>query len=144
MEKVQVGRMRKGSYALLVRLEEDTKIELGTGTKLLEKGFYIYFGSAFGTGGLRRIQRHREVAEGERDVKYWHIDYLTCLEYSELLEAVKFPEKDIECELAKEAEETVESFGSTDCSCRSHLAYFPQREDADAFIEDLRSEYVDS
>ncbi|MFB6174783.1 MAG: DUF123 domain-containing protein [Candidatus Nanohalobium sp.] len=134
----------KGSYTLLIELEEDTKIELGTGPKHLEKGFYIYFGSAFGTGGLKRVQRHREVSSGKRDVKHWHIDYLTGLESSELLEALKFPEKDIECDLAGEADEKVEAFGSTDCSCNSHLAFFPDRETAEAFLDRLRSEYVDS
>lgn len=136
--------MTKGSYILLIELDEDTEIELGTGPKLLEKGFYTYFGSAFGPGGLKRIDRHKEVSSGEREVRHWHIDYLTGLESSELVEAVKFPEKDIECDLSSEADRKVEDFGSTDCSCFSHLAYFTEEESAEAFIGELKAEYLDS
>jgi endonuclease-3 len=132
----------KGSYILLIELEKDTQIEVGTGKKSLKKGLYIYFGSAFGPGGLKRIERHREVSNRERDVQHWHIDYLSGLEASELVEAVRFPEKDIECELASEAEETVEGFGSTDCDCGSHLAYFSERTEAEAFLERMREEFL--
>lgn len=132
----------KGSYILLIELEEETEIEIGTGKKHLEKGLYTYFGSAFGPGGLKRIERHREVSKGERDVKHWHIDYLSGLESSELIEEVRFPEKDIECDLSSEAEKKVEGFGSTDCGCRSHLAFFEDREVAEAFIDDMKYKFL--
>lgn len=132
----------KGSYILLIELEEKTEIELGTGKKELDKGLYTYFGSAFGPGGLKRIQRHREVSKSQRDVRHWHIDYLSGLEASELVEAVRFPEKDIECDLSSEAEEKIDGFGSTDCGCDSHLAYFPGKEDAEAFIEGMKEKFL--
>lgn len=134
----------KGSYILLIELNSDSEIEVGGEEKHLDKGFYTYFGSAFGPGGLKRIDRHKEVSKGKRDVRHWHIDYLSGLEDSNIIEAIKFPEKDLECELAQEAGQKVENFGSTDCSCRSHLGYFPDRDTADKFIESLRSDYLDS
>lgn len=134
--------MKKGSYILLIELKETEKIEIGSGKRKLEKGFYTYFGSAFGTGGLKRVQRHRKQASGERSVEHWHIDYLTTLEDSELVETVKFPEKDLECELADEAESMVEAFGSTDCKCGSHLGYFENKEEAEAFLQDMKSQYI--
>ncbi|MFB6115543.1 MAG: DUF123 domain-containing protein [Candidatus Nanohalobium sp.] len=133
--------MRKGSYILLVELEEDFRIEIGGDEKLLKKGFYTYFGSAFGPGGLKRIKRHREVSKGEREVRHWHIDYLTGLEVSEIIESVKFPQQDIECELASEAENYVENFGSTDCSCGSHLSYFNSRQEAEAFLDRMEEKF---
>ena len=132
----------KGSYILLIELEKDTQIEIGTGEKQLEKGLYTYFGSAFGPGGLKRIERHKEVSKGERDVKHWHIDYISGLESSKIVETVRFPEKDIECELAQQAGEKVDGFGSTDCNCNSHLAYFVDREGAEAFITDMKEKFL--
>lgn len=132
----------KGSYILLIELEEDTQIKIGTGKKDLKQGFYTYFGSAFGPGGLKRIQRHRKVSSGQRDVKHWHIDYLSGLENSKMLEAVKFPEKDIECDLASESGGKIEGFGSTDCKCSSHLAYFRDKETVEVFIEDMKEKFL--
>lgn len=134
----------KGSYVLLIELDKASEIEVSGEKKDLKKGFYTYFGSAFGPGGLKRIERHREVSKGERDTRHWHIDYLSGLKDSHIVEAIKFPEKDLECELAEKAGEKVENFGSTDCSCSSHLGYFPDREEADMFIEGLKKEYLDS
>lgn len=141
MEEIQGGRMKKGSYALLISLGEEKNIELSTGIKQLKKGFYVYFGSAFGPGGLKRIERHREVSKGKRDVKHWHIDYLTRLESSEIIDTVKFPGEDIECDMASRADKRVEGFGSTDCGCGSHLAYFSDKKLARTFIEELRAAY---
>lgn len=132
----------KGSYILLIELDEASDVEVGGEVKHLEKGFYTYFGSAFGPGGLKRIQRHREVSEEERDVRHWHIDYLSGLENSKIVEAVRFPEKDIECELASEAEDKIEAFGSTDCGCGSHLGYFEERQGAEIFLEGVRQEFL--
>ncbi len=136
--------MTKGSYILMIELQEDTRIEIGPGERLLESGYYLYFGSAFGTGGLERIQRHREVASGEREVRHWHIDYLTSLQQAHLEDSLKLPGLDTECEMAQRADEKVDSFGASDCGCRSHLAYFATEEEARDFLRDIRSEYLDS
>ncbi|PSH01052.1 MAG: DUF123 domain-containing protein [Nanohaloarchaea archaeon SW_7_46_7] len=136
--------MKKGSYILLIELEEKETVKIGPGNRELEKGFYTYFGTAFGPGGLKRVERHSKQATGEKNVKHWHIDYLTTLEKSRMIKAVKFPEKDLECELASQAENTVEAFGSTDCECGSHLAYFHGKEEAEAFLKKMKAEYLDS
>ncbi len=83
-------------------------------------------------GGIEaRIERHL------RDDKklFWHIDYILSemvvvgVICAELLERY-------ECRLAKHLSssfENIESFGSSDCGCRSHLFYSP-------YYEQLHSE----
>ncbi|MFB6180920.1 MAG: DUF123 domain-containing protein [Candidatus Nanohalobium sp.] len=132
--------MKKGSYALQVKLEKPVKIKPGKPEKL-GKGFYTYFGSAHGPGGLKRVQRHREVSKEEREVKHWHIDYLTGNKNSEVVEALKFPGKDIECRMAEKAQETIRGFGSTDCGCSSHLAYHRDLEEAEKLLEKLLQKF---
>ncbi|MCK4902633.1 MAG: GIY-YIG nuclease family protein, partial [Thermoplasmatales archaeon] len=62
----------KGSYILLIELENDSKIQIGKlGDILFKKGFYVYIGSAL-NGLEQRINRHLRA-----DKKlHWHIDYL--------------------------------------------------------------------
>lgn len=95
-------------------------------------GFYTYAGSAFGPGGLNRVQRHQRTAEEGTD-PHWHIDHLLVREDASVEDAVTFPGEDIECRLAgRMGGERVDGFGCTDCSCRSHLAYHPDRGSLDA------------
>lgn len=116
----------KGTYVLILRLNNDTDIIVGKlrGLKF-EKGFYAYIGSALGTGGFKRVTRHFNVASGKNHVRKWHIDYLS--PHSEVICAVLLPTDDaIECAIAKEFAEIFESingFGCTDCACRSHLFF---------------------
>ena len=50
----------KGSYCLVFELKEQQTIQIGKpGKFLFETGYYSYFGSAQGSGGLRpRISRY--------------------------------------------------------------------------------------
>jgi Uri superfamily endonuclease len=62
-----------GTYVLLLRNNRMKRIRIGKlGVLLFGKGFYAYFGSMFGPGGLVPIRRHQR----KRKVKHWHIDYL--------------------------------------------------------------------
>lgn len=64
-----------GSYVLLVDLEEAASVRFGAaGSRRLRAGRYAYVGSARGAGGFARLERHRGVARGARDVRHWHID----------------------------------------------------------------------
>jgi sugar fermentation stimulation protein A len=80
-------------------------------------------------GGLEpRLKRHQR----RRKKLHWHIDYL--LRYAELAEIVTIPTaRSTECErncwvLAQPgARVAVRGFGSSDCRCPAHLAYFPTR-----------------
>lgn len=48
-----------GTYALLLRLREQTPICVGAqGEIVFPQGYYVYVGSAFGPGGVRRRVAH--------------------------------------------------------------------------------------
>lgn len=65
----------KGSYALVLRLEEEAMVSVGKlGRFLFPPGIYVYCGNAFGPGGLR-ARVHRHLRGGFRQ-PHWHIDYL--------------------------------------------------------------------
>lgn len=112
-----------GTYVLGIETTRETSIDVGAlGTVPFEAGGYVYVGSAFGPGGFARIDRHRNLARGERDVRHWHIDYLLGSPNASLEAVVLFPDEDRECELAEALSGTpVPSFGASDCSCDAHL-----------------------
>jgi len=91
----------------------------------LKSGFYAYTGSARGTGGFKRIDRHIDVLAGRNTTRRWHIDYL--LPETMFRCAVVSPtDQNLECTIAKGIGATCESirgFGCTDCSCVSHLHF---------------------
>jgi len=95
-------------------------------------GAYAYVGSAFGSNGLGRVDRHRRVASGDHDVTHWHIDYFGSNPNAALEGVVAVPNDAIECRLATEIAEVVrrrssaivspiDGFGASDCSCATHL-----------------------
>jgi sugar fermentation stimulation protein A len=109
-----------GSYIIVLRLEQNSRIPVGgLGDIEFRKGFYLYVGSAK-KDLTRRINRHRS----ERKNLFWHIDYLR--EYAVFHAALPIrTAADLECEIAaslsKIADWRVIGFGSSDCSCESHL-----------------------
>ncbi len=112
----------RGSYLLILRLNEETSIEVGKlGTIRLEKGYYIYVGSAM-KNLSKRLDRHKRL----RKNLHWHIDYLR--QVATVHAALPFrTTDDLECELAgvleKLANDAVDRFGSSDCNCSSHLFF---------------------
>ena len=116
----------KGVYVLILKLDSDTTITIGKlGTFNFKKGFYAYTGSARGTGGFKRVDRHFKVASGENTTRRWHIDYL--LPHAEVICAVTVPtDDDLECAVAGKLAGTlavIAGFGCSDCSCSSHLFF---------------------
>lgn len=112
----------KGSYSLIIKAPEQAEIG-ALGLKKFESEYVVYNGSAFGPGGLKRVLRH---FSSDKKI-HWHIDYL--LKAGELKKALLFPEKDLECELSDEMSRSVKGFGSSDCSCGSHLFRFDSVEE---------------
>ncbi|WP_226004319.1 GIY-YIG nuclease family protein [Natrinema salinisoli] len=112
-----------GTYVLVIGVTEATTIEVGAlGDREFTAGTYAYVGSAFGRGGFSRIDRHRELAAGDRETRHWHIDYLLGDSGTRLETAITFPDADRECELAGSLPGTpVPDFGASDCDCGSHL-----------------------
>jgi Uri superfamily endonuclease len=129
----------KGVYVLILRLDRDKNITIGKlGSIHFKKGYYAYTGSARGTGGIKRVERHFDVAAGENSTRKWHIDYL--MPHSEVLSAVFLPTGEaLECAVAASLEfEGIPGFGCSDCTCRSHL-FFSQEDFRNDIITTLNS-----
>ncbi len=105
------------SYVLVVRVDEEVEIEVGSlGALRFERGYYMYVGSA--KVGISRVCRHFRKGKKLR----WHIDYLT--ERAEAVCAYLFNLE--ECELSRTLAAKyrgVEKFGCSDCNCKTHLYY---------------------
>jgi Uri superfamily endonuclease len=121
---------KSGTYVLVFYFARKKEIEIGKlGRFLFCPGFYLYIGSAFGSGGLRaRIKRHFRKSKKT----HWHIDYLRSeIDIFEVWFSIQ--EKKQECywvslfESIHEITCSVPKLGSSDCSCRSHLFYCSQK-----------------
>ncbi|MFB6071463.1 MAG: DUF123 domain-containing protein [Halobacterium sp.] len=123
--------MQPGTYTLLVSLPESATVEFGAaGARDLDSGWYAYTGSAFGAGGLARVERHRELAAGERDARHWHVDYLLGHPAASIDAVYVTEREDVECETARrlaDAATPVPGLGASDCDCDTHLAYASER-----------------
>lgn len=109
----------KGVYIVFLRLEEKKIIEIGAlGEISFDPGIYAYVGSAMNSLESR-VGRH---FSDEKNV-HWHIDYFT--EKADVFAFMGLKTgSDWECILAESAmeeSEPVKDFGSSDCSCNSHL-----------------------
>ena len=119
---------RKGVYVLILKLYKESDIQIGKLRKFhFRKGFYAYTGSALGTGGFKRVERHFNISTGKNPTRKWHIDYL--LPESKIVYAILLPTEDtIECNLARRLRKIsgisiIPGFGCTDCMCETHLIY---------------------
>ena len=125
-----------GTYTLLVQLDEPGSVTVGSlGEVAFPAGWYAYTGSAMGAGGFARVERHRELAAGERDVRHWHVDYLLGQPSASVDLVTCSGRVDAECQIAARIEgERVPDFGASDCACPSHLVHAERR---DALIADV-------
>jgi len=123
----------KGSYILLINLENEQEIQIGKlGKIFFKKGYYAYVGSAL-NGLSQRIKRHLS-----SDKKFhWHIDYL--LKFGKV-ECAFYKENKLreECNISKKFEKfkSIPNFGSSDCKCKSHL-FYGLRDEFIAMIDSL-------
>jgi Uri superfamily endonuclease len=124
-----------GIYTLELALESTVTVTVGAlGQREFEAGRYAYVGSALGSGGFARVERHRELAAGERDVRHWHVDALLCRPETSLRAVRTSRGVDGECRLAALLGGTpVPGFGCSDCGCDTHLFRWdsPERARAD-------------
>jgi len=114
-----------GLYLLVFYLPESQDLKIGSrGVFTFQQGYYVYTGSA--KRNLHaRLSRHMRKKKTLR----WHIDYLSveaqCIAHFAFFEPIF-----TECELNRRivnlqgATMPVKGFGSSDCSCFSHLVYF--------------------
>jgi len=113
----------RGGYILVLELEKDLRLTVGKlGEIDMKAGYYCYAGSAM-KGLTARMERHRR----RRKNLHWHVDYLR--EVSRFVFCLPVRSSlPVECDMAQAlkdiADGSVPGFGSSDCSCPSHLFRF--------------------
>lgn len=133
----------KGTYILVFSNSKKRNIKVGQlGNVTVEKGYYLYVGSAFGPGGFRaRVCRHLK----KKKTPYWHIDYLRSAMIAEEIWFTLHPEK-LECHWSRMLNNMQghcfkKGLGSSDCSCESHFYHFSSKPDVRDF-QQLNSEKI--
>lgn len=131
----------QGDYMLILQLKEDMDIVIGAqGCHPFPKGYYVYVGSAR-RNLSKRLARHMHL----RKRMHWHIDYLRQKALVTAVIPVRTAD-DLEHDIAYAVENIsdwrIDRFGSTDCSCPSHLFGFVDnpvhRPDFMQVVEDFR------
>jgi len=119
-----------GSYILVLFNEMDRDIQVGRKGRFgFSSGYYLYFGSARGPGGIRgRVSRHLS----EKKKLHWHIDYLSAQMQMVGLGYIE-GESNYECEWSHQAIQSwqmkapVPDLGASDCQrkCLAHFFFMP-------------------
>ena len=119
--------MDKGVYALVLESPRCT-IRIGAlGLREFAAGRHIYVGSARGSGGFARVERHLRLARLRDRPPRWHIDYLLLdPRFSPVAVITAATDRDCECDIARAiAGACTPGFGCSDCACPSHLFFRP-------------------
>ena len=131
---------QRGTYVLVMQCRRAVKVQIGQLSNMcMEIGWYLYIGSAFGSGGLKaRVGRHLR----EQKKKHWHIDYLlpniTVREIWYRCANRKLEHHWADAILSQpNSAIPVLGFGSSDCNCKTHLVYFRHRMNVEAARERL-------
>lgn len=121
-----------GVYCLALRLGRGCEISVGQlGMFRFPEGWYLYVGSALGSGGLKaRLGRHMRPKKRH----HWHVDHL--LDHARIVQVVwaAWPER-LECQWAEIARGLagatipVPGFGASDCRCPGHLVRLSEETD---------------
>ena len=121
---------QKGTYLLILKMAATSHLHVGAlGKVKFDRGYYLYVGSAFGSGGLRaRLRHHANPSRSPR----WHIDYLkNATALREII--VSWSPVRHEHEWAKRLMTAdflfpvKNGFGASDCNCQTHLFYSNRR-----------------
>jgi Uri superfamily endonuclease len=131
-----------GTYALILACLKEKRLRIAKlGEIQLQPGYFVYVGSAFGPGGLAaRLSHHRRLIVRP----HWHIDYLrpaTILSEIWLTYDPSSREHQWADLIAQIKHESIPlpGFGSTDCSCGSHLFFFRDRPSIQLFRRHIRA-----
>jgi Uri superfamily endonuclease len=138
----QAPEQTGGPYTLLIQFGERAWIEVGAlGDVEFPAGWYAYTGSALGPGGFARVERHREIATGERETRHWHVDYLLGHPAASVDLVTTAGGVDAECDVANRLEgERIPTFGASDCDCPSHLVHRLRRDELVASVAGAHAE----
>lgn len=129
---------QKGTYILHMHLPTHAHLVIGRlGAYDFAEGWYLYVGSAFGTGGLRGRLKHH-LAPVTRP--HWHVDYLRqvapvyvvwCLASETIYEHAW-------AQVLRNMDGghvPVSRFGASDCRCETHLVSFSFPPDLTLFCQ---------
>lgn len=116
--------LSSGVYLLEIELKGSIQLEIGKlGLFTLNPGYYYYTGTAQ-RNLPQRLSRHLR----KEKKMHWHIDYF--LQFAEIQQIYLWSaKKELECLLASylvqlpAVQIPVDSFGASDCSCKSHFFY---------------------
>ena len=119
-----------GTYIVVLKSGQAKTIQIGKLAQLnIQKGYYVYIGSAMGPGGVTaRLKHHCKVSTRP----HWHLDYLRAETAFYNAYALHSPERK-ECGWAavmaktEAVSEPMKGFGSSDCKCNTHLFYFSSK-----------------
>ena len=117
--------MDKGIYCLVFN-NPSCRVRVGAlGEVAFRRGWYIYVGSALGSGGLARLERHIALSRNKDKRPKWHVDWLLGSAHFTLRYTVHaLTEERLECRLAAAlGRENIPGLGCSDCDCTSHLFY---------------------
>lgn len=139
---------KKGTYALVMFLHAKRTITIGKlGPFVFDPGWYVYIGSAFGSGGLRARTNHHKRRKRRL---FWHVDYLReIVPIAEIWFSYgpRVAEHDWAQLIAKMcgAVIPVRGFGSQGCKegCVSHLIRFTNRPDVALFRREVSRRFPD-
>jgi Uri superfamily endonuclease len=117
--------MDKGIYCLVFENPRCTARVGARGEIIFREGWHVYVGSALGSGGLKRLDRHIALARTRDRPPKWHVDYLLTNPAFSLRYAVWASTQDpLECQIARAlGDPYIPAFGCSDCACTSHLFY---------------------
>ena len=117
--------MDKGIYGLIFYNPSCTVRVGALGEIAFRRGWHMYVGSALGSGGLARLERHIALSQNKDKRPKWHVDWLSAGPAFSLRYTVHaLTEERLECRLAGAlGNENVPGFGCSDCDCTSHLFY---------------------
>jgi sugar fermentation stimulation protein A len=116
-----------GTYVVVLRLATKRGLVIGRlGRRELPRGYYAYVGSAK-RGLAARLHRHIHGAV----THHWHVDYLR--PQTRVIGWHTYAgDSQPECQLAGRLMQTgriaVPGFGASDCSCTTHLLYYPRHD----------------
>ncbi len=133
----------RGVYSLIVYIEDTIIADIGVQENVcFQKGYWIYVGSAQGTGSTNLKNRlHRHFRADKKT--HWHIDYLL-KENVELIDAIwSESDKNYECLILSQLIASGDfipepkGFGAGDCKnkCTAHLVSYSTKANPAAVLE---------
>jgi sugar fermentation stimulation protein A len=123
-DRVREHCTNAGSYALVLRSDEDRRLRVGRlGPVRFRKGYYVYVGSALGSLDARVARHFRR-----RKKRFWHIDAIApdpmALERAYPIRRADRIESALVARMEGICDSPVEGFGASDSAEGSHLFYF--------------------